>query len=192
MKYRRHSPPSTRTTLNRGRELIIGLALVVLAGCGSGDADQADQWGLGSVDLPETTEEIAVAYDSMPAEVAGFPRVGGPSGEHLVDYGGEEGGGPSLWNQSGDHRIVNGEELSPAQFLSFITGTGELDIIDSDLEGDVVWVQASTTVGDGSGEWTEYMLVCGDADGEFLFFFNAFSPEDLDAVVGAFVETLRA
>jgi len=185
-----YSESSTSIGLGRRRGIVIGLVLVILAGCGSGDSGRADQWGLASADLPDTVEEIAAAYDSMPAEVAGFSRVGGLSGEHLVDYGGEDARGPSLWNQSGDHRIVNGEELSPAEFLTFIVGTGEVDIIDSHLEGDVVWVQGSTTVGDESGEWTQYMLACGDAEGEFLFFFNAFSQADLDAVVKAFVETL--
>jgi hypothetical protein len=172
----------------------VALMGVLLVSCGGSDNTVAsapsDDWGLATVDLPDTVEEIAAAYDSMPAEVAGFRRVGGPSGEHLVDYGGEGANGPSLWNQGGDHRIVNGEGLSPAEFLAFMAGTGELDIIDSHLEGEVVWLQVATPVGDQSGEWAEYMLACGDADGEHLFFFNAFSPEDLDAVVKAFVQTL--
>lgn len=177
------------------RLLTLGLMGVLLTSCGDSantiGSAPTDDWGLTTVDLPDTVEEIAAAYDSMPAEVAGFRRVSGPSGEHLVDYGGEGANGPSLWNQGGDHRIVNGQELSPAEFLTFMAGTGELDIIDSDLEGEVVWLQVATTVGDESGEWTEYLLVCGNADGEHLLFFNAFSPEELDAVVKAFVQTLR-
>jgi hypothetical protein len=75
--------------------------------------------------------------------------------------------------------------------MEFLVGTGELGVIGSDLGGDVVWLEASTTVGDESGEQTEYVLLCGHAEGEHVLFFQAFAEEDLDAVVEAFVATVE-
>jgi len=149
----------------------------------------ADPWGLTTVDLPDTTEAIAAAYEAMPAEVAGYAR-GEAQGEHLLEYGGE-GEGMSLWNQDGNHRVVEGGEQSPADFMEFLAGTGELDVIGSALDGDPVWLEASTTVGDESGEQTEYVLLCGHPDGEHVLFFQAYAEEDLDAVVEAFVATVE-
>ncbi len=167
------------------------LSLSLAAGCGGAGEASTDDWGLSTLDLPKTDAEIAAAYEAMPTEVAGFRRAGGSGGEHLVQYGGDGDNGLSLWNQDGSHRMVDDEELSPVGFLTFMVGTGELSIVDSDLDGEVVWIEVANTVGDASDEWIEYMLACGDAEGDYLFFFNAFTQGDLDAVIEAFVQTIE-
>jgi hypothetical protein len=131
-------------------------------------------------------EDVGVVFDSMPAELAGYRRVGSGDGEHLVEYDGE---GPNLFLQSGEHRRMEGGELSPAEFLQLVADSGEIDIIDSVLEGDDVWLHGSTTVGgeDEPEDWTEYLMVWGEAEGEFLLWFNAMSQADLDAIIEAFV-----
>ena len=168
------------------RRIVIGLVLVLLPGCNAGEAAPSDPWGFTTVDLPDTVEAIGTVFEAMPVEVAGYSRVDDAGGgEHLVDYGD---GGPSAFVQFGEHRVVDGVNLSTAEFLSWMAGSGELDIIGSVLEDDVVWLHGSTAVGDETGEWTEYLLVWGEAEGESLFWFTAESQEDLDALAEGFVE----
>jgi hypothetical protein len=140
------------------------------------------------VDLPGTIEGIATVFESMPAEVAGYPRVDEGLGEHAVAYAGD---GPNVFTQSGEHRVMDGEELSPARFLTLMADSGDFDVSGSVLEDDVVWLHASARVPGESRGQTEYFLVWAEAEGEYLFFFNARSEDDLDAVVEAFVEAAK-
>jgi len=172
--------------------LVTGLILTLVAGCdGEGAGPPPDPWGLTTIELPGTVEEIAAVYDSMPAEVAGFRRVGELGGEHLIDYGGEAQNGPMLWNQDGGYRVVDGRQLPPGEFLSYMAGTGELNIVGSVLDGDVVWVHVTDQAADESGEWTEHLVAVGEAEGDYLFFFSARSEAHLNAAIEAFVETVE-
>jgi hypothetical protein len=146
-------------------------------------AHSTDRWGITALDLPGTVEEIAAVFEAMPGQVAGHTRIDDPGGEHLVDYGED---GPSLFYQGGENLMgMNGRETTPAEWLTLVAGSGELDIIGSDLESDLVWVHGFTEADDE----TEYLLMCGDADGDALFVLTAGSEEDLDALAEAFVET---
>jgi hypothetical protein len=138
------------------------------------------------VELPSSVEQIASVYRAMPDEVAGYPLTGGGDDEHLVTYGGND-EGMSMWNQGEEHRTGPDGPMTPQQFLNLIASSGELDVIGSVLDDDIVWLHASTRVGDESGEHTEYVLVCGEANGEYLLFFQAYADGDLDALVEAFV-----
>jgi hypothetical protein len=151
----------------------------------------SDPWGLTTADLPASVEEVELVLGAMPGEVGGYLRVDEPGGSgYSTEYGAE---GPSLVVQFGEQRVGReGEAMSPAEWLTLIAGSGELDIAGSDLTQDVVWLYGSTTVGDESGEWTEYVAMWGEADGDCLFMSTAGSQEDLDAVVSAFVDTTAA
>lgn len=144
--------------------------------------DQTDRWGLTTIDLPGTVEETAAVFEAMPIEVAGFTRVDEGGGEHLVDYGA---GGPSLIFMGAEHLFgMDGQQVTPAEFLSLVAGSGELDITGGVLQGDVVWIHGSGQADDEA----EYVLMCGEPEGDALFAFTAGSRQDLDAVVEAFVE----
>lgn len=94
-----------------------------------------------------------------------------------------------MWVQFGEHRIGSrGEELSPSEFLSVIADSKELNVIDSVLSGSVVWLHGSTSGEDG----TEWIVMVGEADGEFLFCFDGFTETGLDALLQAFVEVAKA
>jgi hypothetical protein len=148
-------------------------------------AQPADPWGLTTIELPGTVEEIAEVFDGLPADLAGFTRIDPGGGEHLVDYGE---GGPSLFFQGGESLVgMDGQPTTPAEWLPIVVESGEMDLLGSDLEGEVVWVHGSAEADDE----LEYFVMCGDADGSALFVFTASSLEDLDALVGAFVEVAR-
>lgn len=148
-----------------------------------------DRWGITDADLPDTLEEIAAVFDSMPAEVAGHARVGEPNGEHLVDYGAAGDEGSSLTIQLPEHRLdVSGVPMSIPEALARMAGAPELYIVAGTLEGDPVWLHGSTASEDG----TEWFLVWGEATGEYVFTFNAWTLDDLDAIVAAFLETTGA
>ncbi len=167
------------------RILTIGLTLLLLSGCGDRAATD-DPWGVTTVQLPGTVEEIAAVFNAMPPVVAGYPR-GETDDEHLIGYGAA--GGMSMWVQFGEHRIGSrGEELSPSEFLSVIADSKELNVIDSVLSGSVVWLHGSTSGEDG----TEWIVMVGEADGEFLFCFDGFTETGLDALLQAFVEVAKA
>ena len=167
------------------RCLVAGLALVLVAACGGSNGVSADEWGLATVDMPQTIEEIAVVFAAMPDEVAGYPRVGEPAGEHLVEYGFTD--GMSIFVQGSEHRTgADGEVMSPGEVLAEMATGGELDVIDSALDGDPVWLHAATI-----GEDTEYFFVCGEAGGEFMFTFDSSTEAGLDALIDAFVATVN-
>jgi hypothetical protein len=78
--------------------------------------------------------------------------------------------------------------MSIPEALARMAGAPELYIVAGTLEGDPVWLHGSTASEDG----TEWFLVWGEATGEYVFTFNAWTLDDLDAIVAAFLETTGA
>jgi hypothetical protein len=150
-------------------------------------SDPIDRWGLATVDLPDTVEEVVAVFESMPADLAGIPLTGDPTGGHLVEYGE---GGPSLsYQTASEHlRLPDGTISTPAEWLELMSGASEFDVIGYVVDEPVVWLYASYAAADGSPDAGQILEV-GDANGEFLFGFGAPTGEGLDAIVAAFIDT---
>lgn len=158
------------------------LLLVLSAACDGEGAAASDDWGLASVDLAEmTVDDVVAVFDAMPAGLAGNARVSREPSERGVEY---DGAGLGVFLQSGEGRLVGGEVLTPAEFLTAMAESGDYEIIGSALEDDVVWLGASLVEEGRSG----YFLGWAEGRGEYLLWFTADNRADLDRLIEAFLE----
>ena len=158
--------------------------------------------GLADVALPSDAEAISDLFARLPETVAGEEQADRvqATDRMLVPYGEED---PSF-----GHPLVLGavslEEsgffppgFSVRDYVSGALATADTGAIEGGRDGTLVWVLAETTAGiggerPGTPEVSRplYTLVWGDLDGAWLFTAVADSPENLDALVTAFVRTV--
>ncbi len=159
--------------------------------------------GLGRVQLPADRAAIAALFARLPETVAGEPRTetdAGASADRLiVAYGVVDPAfGPPLTLQALD---LSSGDFYPVDFTAgaFVAAVADVPDYGTDAvgrEGDLVWVRATTTVsvaGDRPGTPTItrpiFTLRWGNATSPWLFGAAASTPEELDALIGAFVAT---
>jgi hypothetical protein len=164
----------------------------------------AAPFGLDEVTLPATEGEMREFFAGLPQEVAGETaqpmhdledRIIASWGTRDAMYG------PPMTLQvlsfrDGDFFPV---DFTAGEFVAMSMQTEDTEATGGGRDGDLVWVQTETTVGfagDNPGtpeaSMTMYTLSWGLADGGWLFLAMATTPEGLDAVVTAFVETASA
>ena len=156
--------------------------------------------GLGAVTLPDDAASIAELFARLPAAVANEPRTSPLEDETdriTASYGEVDPGfGPPLSLQVLD--FTSGDffprDFTVADFVASAADTDDYDAVAFGQDGTLAWVQAETTAGvagDKPGTPTVsrviHTLAWGEATGSWLFTAAAFSPEGLDALVGAFV-----
>ncbi len=162
--------------------------------------------GLGRVQLPADRADITALFGRLPETIAGEPRAEtdrrGPTDRLVVAYGADDPVlGPQLTLQALD---LSSGAFFPADFTAGIFVASVASVPDYRIDafgrdGDLVWVRASTTVsGEGDRPGTPISsrplltLSWGNTTSPWLFSATAPTPDDLDALVDAFVATAKS
>ena len=171
--------------------MLVGLRLVdtEVDVLGSGDdpivVGESDPWGLGTIGLPTTQDEVTELFVAMPDAVGGLVRDGDEGGDHVavIDYRGPDGEFISYSAQPGDSR----DNVVPTEWLETMASASEYDITARSLDSSrrVVWISGSLTSLEGE---TIYMAGWGDPDSDWLFYVEAGSAGDRDIAVEAFID----
>lgn len=149
---------------------------------------RVDRWGLASVDLPDTIDQIAEVFEAMPPEIDGLSVEREPD-DHGASYRGADGRWAYVGYQYGEHRTqADGSIMTPAEWLGAKSADPDAYILGAVLDGPTVWLQGLYVTEDG----TEYFLDWGEEGNDNVFGFNASSLEDLDALIGGFIATNQA
>jgi len=147
---------------------------------------EADPWGLETIDLPTTQEEVTALFVALPDEVGGLLREGDEGGVHVavIDYRGPNDEFISYSAQPGDSR----DNISPSEWLETMASAPEYDIVASLLDPThrVVWISGSFTTLEGE---TIHMAGWGDPNSDWLFYAEADSAVDRDTAVDVFIES---
>lgn len=183
----RLAPCTVRALHARLAASIVAVA-VLTASCGSSSG--SPPFGLDSISLPERSSEIAAVLAEMPDTLRGLPVSGrvenptevrlsyGPQGElaiGVIDFGSGAGDFPPR---------------SAGEMLSGLAESGEIDIEESDLEGELVWFTGTNHSLNEQGEVLEtyWQTWFGARSSGWVFAVSAPSEEDGIAFVEAFVE----
>jgi hypothetical protein len=167
------------------RRLLSILILVAITGCGGDGAESTpavpDPYGLASLVLPGSEQEILGVLEAMPTEISGFAKAAGDSGL-LVAYGG--------LNTLVAIPFPAGGGISLAEDLSRFPSEPGASVETSQLDpaSDMLWMVGSFT--DQGGAGVVYVAVWGAPDGDWAFNASAETPEMRDALVRAFVEAI--
>ena len=152
--------------------------------------------GLGGVQLPEDDAGIASLFELLPTEVAGLVRSGqfeqGGPGERRATYGVTGGQDCSpLSLQARD--LSTGDFFPPSWtadvFISFWSLGEDWEVEAVGRDGGLYWVQWNTTCSNdpSSEESPVYGISWGTGASLWVFLAQAGTPEELDALVAAFV-----
>lgn len=160
--------------------------------------------GLGTVMLPDDTAGVADLFARLPATIAGEPRVEYPEQQTdrmVAAYGTlDPDFGPPLTLQA--LNFATGDffptDFTAADFVASAAGTTDYDAVAFGQDGTLVWVRAETMAGVAGNEpgtptisRTISTLAWGEASSSWLFTAAAFSPEEMEALVSAFVATAQ-
>ena len=165
--------------------VILLTVLVAVGACGGGESSDAPPWGLDSVDMPDTEEEVAAVFAAFPEEIDGRTRLG----DEPTRFGYIDEGSGSFWAIQADPW----EQLqalhmpgvdSPADWITFLASGRSAVVVEAsavDPVGGLMWV--ATNVPE-----QENMLDFWWAapDGSWLFFVEGDSV-GRQALVEAFV-----
>jgi hypothetical protein len=183
-----------------------GALVVVLAAVSCGDDTTAEllgdtpPWGLTSIDMPDTEEDVVAVIAALPDEIDGRRRP---------DVGDADLGGVS-YGESGIFWTVNAsswEDLqsvlvnpqypshTPAELVvtlpSWFGSLGTVEASALDLDGDLVWIAASE-VWEGPDlppdqQGTVYTMIWAQPDGSWAFHIQADSAAGRVQLVHAFI-----
>lgn len=190
------------------RRMLVAAAVAVAAvmtGCMSGDPVLSDSppWGLTSIEMPDTEEDVIAVIAALPDEIDGRrrPDVGDadltdrppPLG---VSYGG-----------AGHILVVNAnpaEDLqstfgspnqTPAEIViemaSFNRSLGTIEMSALDLDGDLVWIAANAVREEldvpPEQQETDYTMIWAKPGGSWAFWIQADSAAGRIQLVDAFI-----
>jgi hypothetical protein len=172
--------------------LVAGLAAGACGGAGTGgELSDVPPWGLDTVEMPDTQEDVEVAFASFPEEVGGRSRSGwgrgAVYGESVVAW--SIGAMDSETLQTPNP----GEETAAGWVADFASRPGGATVEASavDLNGDLVWVASSAVMQDLSEDppvgGPIYMLSWAKPDGSWAFSLQADSEAGRKALAHAFV-----
>ena len=162
-------------------------------------------FGLASAFVPPHEGNIAGVFALLPEELAGEARMPRPDEQpgRMVAVWGEE--DPAF----GPPLVLQAVNLAESDFfpqtwtagiyVSTLSQVPDYGTVAYGLDGDLAWILAQSTVSisiQGSATpdpgRTLYSLVWGQEDARWLFSASAFSPEGLEAIATAFVQTVTA
>jgi hypothetical protein len=165
------------------RRLIPIVMMVMLAGCGGEEAEPdpavPDPYGLASLTLPSSQQEVRGVLEAMPAEISGFAKAADDV-ELIVAYGG--------LNTLVAIPFPAGGSVSLAEDLSRFPSEPGASVETSQLDPDsgMLWMVGSFT--DQGGAGVVHIAVWGEPDGDWAFNASAETSEMRDTLVRAFVQ----
>jgi hypothetical protein len=171
----------------------IALLAMSCAGDTTDELSDTPPWGLASIDMPDTAEEISAVMAAFPDEIEGLTRSGGgPTG---VSYEPSSPGMPWVVHAQSNERI----EMENPPGLNLATAEDWLRYIGSDqmlgasewerdLTGDLLWVANHAPMEVGPGEMgTVYLLNWAETGGTWAFYLQATSETGRRSLVNAFI-----
>ena len=177
--------------------ILIVLLLALTAGaCGGAETGGAlsdvPPWGLDTIEIPDTQEDVAAVFASFPAQVEGRSRSGG--GPHGAVYGESIVAWSIGATDSEDLQTPKaGEETVAGWVTEFASRPGGATVQASslDLNADLLWVATRAVLQDLSEDLPVggpiYMLFWAKPDGSWAFFLQADSEAGRKALAHAFV-----
>ena len=161
----------------------LAVALVLLAaGCG-GEKTQPAPLGLDTVTFPDDRGTARALLEALPEDVAGLPRSEGDLGQGLIVHYGE--GNATYLAARPLEGLSSDPDAGPADVFSEIVESDTIGIEQEERSEDarVVYVFGST-IAEGRNS---YVATWADPDGEWVFSVQAFTPEEREALIQAFV-----
>jgi len=164
------------------------VAVAVLSASCDGAAPAAP-FGLESITLPEGSDQVSAVLGDLPTTLRGFEanEAEGEGPRLIRTYGSDEG----LAIVAVDWSAGGGDFVSQTagELLPRFVESGEVDVAESDLEGDLLWFTGENHELNEQGEvlrtfWTMWW---GAPTSGWVFAVNAPSEEDGIALVEAFV-----
>lgn len=170
---------------------ILGVCMALLAMSCTGDSDEVSNshpWGLDTIGMPDTEEEVQATISAFPDEIEGLARSGGSV------FG-------VMYGESGIFWIVQAQPTeqiemlgmpgvsTPTDWLEFV-GSGRAGgaLEERALTGSLLWVTRTDEWETAPGQMgTAYVLDWAQSGGDFAFFVQAGSEEGRRALVEAFV-----
>jgi len=170
----------------------VALLAMSCAGDTTDELSDTPPWGLGSIDMPDTAEDVAEALAAFPDEIEGLTRSGGgPTGVQYEDLGSP--GMPwVVFAQSNEQIEMMGVPgVRTAQdWLRYIGSDQMLGASEWEraLTGDLLWVANNAPMEVGPGQMgTVYMLNWAETDGGWTFYIQSTSAAGRLALVRAFI-----
>ncbi len=170
--------------------LVFCMALLVMS-CGVLTND-SPPWGLDTIDMPDTVEEVQATISGFPDEIDGLSRSGGAilGGSAGVMYG-EEGIFWIVQVQPTEQIEMLGMAgvNTPTDWLEFV-GSGRAGGVleETALSGSLLWVTRTDEWETAPGQMgTAYLLDWAQPGGDFTFFIQAGSEAGREALVDAFI-----
>lgn len=151
---------------------------------------------LGAVTLPEDADSIAAFFRKLPQRVAGQPRstMFDQRGPSVYDATYSEVGTRGCSPLRLQARNVSNTEFYPKNwtaegFISWWTLGADWEVEEAGREGSLFWVRWNTFCSSepSSGVFPVYSLIWGNAGSPWVFTAQADTPEELDALIAAFV-----
>ena len=164
--------------------LMFLVVAVVVGGCGSGSSADEPPWGLDSIDLPDTEEQIAAVFDALADEIGGRESV--PGAPLLRTYQSLEpvlGDSPSLWHIWAEDIQSDPESaLTVTEFLASEASYPSAEASAINPNGDLMWV----ALYEATEQPTAYGLMWAEPAGSWVFFAFADSQEGRQQLLEAF------
>jgi hypothetical protein len=143
-------------------------------------------WGLDAIDLPDDPAAVEVVLAAFPQELDGLERS--DVSPTRVSFGD---GSTFLRAIDLAEAQVEGFPGTAAGYLDLLAGSGEVEVETevTSADADLVYLVSTNSVQDApdAEPRTTYDAAWGATDGGWLFVSSAASPEERDALAGAFV-----
>lgn len=173
----------------RRSTVVLNVAFAILTpSCGG--SQPAAPFGLESISLPEGSDEIAAVLSEMPDRLRGLAANELSEGDVEVGFS----YGPKRDLSVGVIDFGSGEGDFPTQtageLLPGLAESGEIDVADSDLQGELLWFTGENHELNEEGEvvQTFWQMWFGVPSSGWVFAVSAPSEGDGVALVEAFVE----
>ena len=170
------------------RAAFIGALAVSLTSCSKAPVDAP--FGLESIQMPEGSDQVAAVLADLPSTLQGLeanaPEGAGPRWTRTYGSDADLAIAAVDWSAGGGDFMPQ----TAGEFLPRFVESGEIDIAESDLEGEPLWLIGENHELNEQGDvlrtfWTMWW---GAPDSGWVFAVNAPSEEDGIALVEAFVE----
>jgi hypothetical protein len=161
--------------------------------------------GLGRVTLPTTEAEIVDLFARMPDTAAGQVRASGPevaADRVILTYGTfDPAFGPPVYLQAIDFAQSDffPPEFTAGDYVASVAGIPDFGTVAYGREGSLAWVLAASSAGVAGDnpatpavERPIYTLTWGEIDSKWIFSAAATTPEELEALVIAFVQAAES